>query len=530
MTTRAYILYLFLTAITGVITFDLVVGNSYDVLTNKGNEANQNRIVIEQIEHIQKHLPLILIVADLIIGSSETYLQDDALLEITTLKGQLDHVGRYALVQSSLSQLAVIDKQLDTISSQLVDAGKIIKTENKKNLTILLSKFDYTSLALIRTLNAFHESLRIQADHVDAQLVADKEKKKIIIYTMMSLLLILFFFFTHLALKNIDTPIRLMTTAANNALLFGQPYTAEINGSIEVNRLSQAMNSFIGKLESAIAKKTLVINKLKSTNQELIDTQLQLIQVEKLETTGTLAAGVAHEVKNPLAIIQFGIEYIAKDKHINSDLARVIDDIEDAVARADAVIKSLLDFTSMTQLKFDFTDINPVVTESISLLKHEILKKNINLTLELGDNLPQVEIDKNKIQQVLVNLTMNAIHAMDDNGVLSIKTYATTCKEISAIKNLSNTDQCLIGNNAVVIETEDNGIGISNEIIDKIFDPFFTMKWNGKGTGLGLTVVQNIVRLHKAVIKIKNRKHHGVNAVLIFRAPINKQMNNRVQS
>ncbi len=88
----------------------------------------------------------------------------------------------------------------------------------------------------------------------------------------------------------------------------------------------------------------------------------------------------------------------------------------------------------------------------------------------------------------------------------------------------------MIGNNAVVIETEDNGIGISNEIIDKIFDPFFTMKWNGKGTGLGLTVVQNIVRLHKAVIKIKNRKHHGVNAVLIFRAPINKQMNNRVQS
>jgi signal transduction histidine kinase len=530
MTTRAYILCLFLTAITGVVSFDLITGNSYDVLTNKGKEANKNRIVIEEVEHIQKQLPLILIVADLIIGSSETYLQDNALLEIRTLKGQLDHVGHYALVQSTLSQLAVIDKQLDTISSQLVDAGKIIKTGNKNNLAILLSKFDYTSLALIRTLNAFHESLRIQADHFDAQFVADREKNKIIIYTMMLLLLIVFCFFTHLALKNIDTPIRLMTTAADNALLFGQPYTAKINGSIEVNRLSRAMNSFIGKLESAVAKKTLVISKLETTNKELIETQLQLIQAEKLETTGTLAAGVAHEVKNPLAIIQFGIEYIAKDKHINSNLAHVIDDIEDAIGRADAVIKSLLNFTSISQLKFDVTDINPVVTESISLLKHEILKKHINLTLELGDNLPQVKIDKNKIQQVLVNLIMNAIHAMDNNGVLSIKTYATTCKEISAIKNLSNTDQYLIGNNAVVIETEDNGTGISNEIIDKIFEPFVTMQLNGKGTGLGLTVVYNIVRLHKAIIKIKNRKHHGVNAALIFRDPINKQMNNRVQS
>ncbi len=520
MTTRAYILFLFLTAIAGVIILDIIAGHSYDVLTNKGNEANQNRIAIEEIEHIQKHLPLLLIVADLIIGSSETYLQDDALLEISTLKKQLDNVTRYPLIQSRRSQLDKIKIQLDTISTQIVHAGELIKFGNTVDLYRLLTEFDHTSIDLIKTLNSFHENSIVIADNFDMQFLAEKDKKKFTIYSVMSLLLFIFYFFTNLALRNIDSPIRLMTEAANNSLNYGKPYTAHANGSVEVNKLSQAMSSFIGQLEYAVEKKTLAIEELKLTHQNLIDTQLQLVQAEKLETAGTLAAGVAHEVKNPLAIIQFGVEYIAKDKNINSQLASVIEEIEDAISRADSVIKSLLNFTEMKQLKFDITDINPVVTESVSLLKHEILKKNINLTLQLGENIPQVKMDQSKIQQVLVNLIMNAIHAMDKNGTLTIKTYAKTIEEITKNKTLSNTDQYLIGSNAVVIETEDNGTGISNDIIDKIFEPFFTMKWNGKGTGLGLTVVQNIVRLHKAVINIKNRKHKGVNAVLIFRAAI----------
>lgn len=140
--------------------------------------------------------------------------------------------------------------------------------------------------------------------------------------------------------------------------------------------------------------------------------------------------------------------------------------------------------------------------------------------MHLTDNLPQVEIDHNKIQQVLVNLIMNAIHAMDENGVLMIKTYTIMAKEISESNKLSKTDQHLIGKNAVVIETEDNGTGIPNDIIDNIFEPFFTTKWKNEGTGLGLAVVQNIVCLHKAIIKIKNREHRGVNATLIFRAVV----------
>lgn len=518
MTTRIYILFLFMTAITGVISLDIIAGHSYDVLTNKQNEANRNHIVIEEIEHIQNHLPLLLIVADLIIGSSETYLQEDALQEIITLKHQLDSVASYTLVKSKLKLLNEINIQLETIASQIEQAGEIIKFGSTTELSRLLNEFDNISFALINTLNSFYENVLMLDHDFDAQLLVERKKQKSIVYSVMILLLLVFYYFTSLALRNINSPICLMTEAANSSLIHGKPYTAIVNGSVEINRLSVVMGSFIKKLESAVTKKTLALKESKLAHQELIDTQLQLIQAEKLDTIGTLAAGVAHEVKNPLAIIQLGIEYIATNKNIDNELVGVIEDIENAVIRADSVIKSLLNYTATTQLKFDITDINPVVSESLSLLKHEILKKKIKLTIKLENNLPQVEIDQNKIQQVLVNLIMNAIHAMDVNGVLTIKTYTKPVEEISDYKSLSSTDKHLIGNNVVVIETQDTGTGIPNDIISNIFEPFFTTKWNGEGTGLGLTVVQNIVRLHKAIINIKNNEHKGISAALIFRA------------
>ncbi len=522
MKTRVYILFLFLVAITGVILLEIIAGHSYEVLTEKVNEAHQNRIVIEQIEHIQQALPLLMIVADLIIGSGETYLQDDAQQEIVTLKQQLDSVAGYSLIKSRLPLLDEIKMRLDTISTQIRQAGELNELANMEKLSDLLNKFDNTSLELIQHLKSLHDNALTLIHYYDNQLLAEKEKQKITIYSVMALILLTFYMFTTLALRNIDSPIRMMTEAANRSLIHGKPFIANVTGSVEIKRLSKVMNSFIEQLESAVSNKTLALNKLELAHQKLIDTQLQLIQAEKLDTIGTLAAGVAHEVKNPLAIIQFGIDYIAHDRNImkNEELMSVTEDIVNAVNRADLVIKSLLDFTSTTQEKFDITDINPVVTESVSLLKHELFKKNIELIIDLDNNLPPVEIDQNKIQQVLVNLIMNSIHAMDENGMLTIKTYTKSVKEISERNKLSLTDQHLIGDNAVVVETEDSGTGIPNDIIDDIFDPFFTTKWNGDGSGLGLTIVHNIVHLHDAIIKIKNRENRGVKATLIFRAAI----------
>lgn len=256
---------------------------------------------------------------------------------------------------------------------------------------------------------------------------------------------------------------------------------------------------------------------LQKRTEELEEAQLHLIQAEKMETIGTLAAGVAHEVKNPLAIIQLGVDYIAKSKK-DEDITEVTKDIEEAIIRADTVIKGLLDFSASKQLNLKIADLNPVIEESLLLVKHELMKKNIDVVVQYDENLPQVEIDQNKIEQVCINLLVNAINAMNEKGTLTIKTYSEKVEKVADYLNLSRTGQLLLGDIGVVLDIEDDGSGILEDKLDKIFDPFFTTKQAGASIGLGLTVTQNIIRLHNAILNIKNKEDGGVRASVVFRA------------
>ncbi|MCH8080705.1 MAG: CHASE domain-containing protein [Proteobacteria bacterium] len=256
---------------------------------------------------------------------------------------------------------------------------------------------------------------------------------------------------------------------------------------------------------------------LQKRTKELEEAQLQLIQAEKMETIGMLAAGIAHEVKNPLAIIQLGVDYIVKSKK-DEDITEVTKDIEEAIVRADTVIKELLDFSASKQLNMKIVDLNPVIEESLLLVKHELMKKNIDVVVQYDENLPQVEIDQNKIEQVCINLLVNAINAMGEKGTLTIKTYSERVEKVADYFNLSRTGQLLLGDIGVVLDIEDDGTGILDDKLDKIFDPFFTTKQSGASIGLGLTVTQNIIRLHNAILNIKNKEDGGVRASVIFRA------------
>jgi len=256
---------------------------------------------------------------------------------------------------------------------------------------------------------------------------------------------------------------------------------------------------------------------LQKRTEELEEAQLQLIQAEKMETIGMLAAGIAHEVKNPLAIIQLGVDYIVKSKK-DEDITEVTKDIEEAIVRADTVIKELLDFSASKQLNMKIVDLNPVIEESLLLVKHELMKKNIDVVVQYDENLPQVEIDQNKIEQVCINLLVNAINAMGEKGTLTIKTYSERVEKVADYFNLSRTGQLLLGDIGVVLDIEDDGSGILEDKLDKIFDPFFTTKQSGASIGLGLTVTQNIIRLHNAILNIKNKKDGGVRASVVFRA------------
>ncbi len=248
--------------------------------------------------------------------------------------------------------------------------------------------------------------------------------------------------------------------------------------------------------------------------------QLQLIHAEKLESIGRLAAGVAHEVKNPLAVIQLGIDYLSQTQKGNKDVTETVVDMDDAVKRADTVIKGLLEFSRPTKLEIKTMNVNEVLEESLLLVKYELSKNNITLDKQLKNGLPDIKLDRNKMKQVFINLFMNAIHAMDKDGTLTVNTcsnqlpkdlYNNYCKKVKHFK---------VGDRVVIVTIEDTGIGIPEGSIDKLFEPFFTTKPTGIGTGLGLSVTKSIIELHQAIINIMNRKAGGASVSILFKTKL----------
>ena len=156
------------------------------------------------------------------------------------------------------------------------------------------------------------------------------------------------------------------------------------------------------------------ITERKRAEEELKAAQLQLIQSEKLESVGRLAAGVAHEVKNPLAIILQGLAYLSHVLSTADDdkVAMVVQKMDNAVKRADRVIGGLLDFSAQRAGDVRPADVNAVLEQSLLLVKHELVKAHVTLVKKLGQDLPPLMLDRHKIEQVFVNLFLNAIKAM----------------------------------------------------------------------------------------------------------------------
>ncbi|MBU1045097.1 MAG: response regulator [Candidatus Omnitrophica bacterium] len=248
-------------------------------------------------------------------------------------------------------------------------------------------------------------------------------------------------------------------------------------------------------------------NQLRIANSRLQSTQAQLIQAAKMEVVGGLASGVAHEVKNPLAIILQGVEYLerktAKD---DQSVATTIGYIRNAVERADNIVRGLMDFSSISQLNMQKQQIVPILEKALMLLKHQFDKQHIKLVKKFADNLPELSIDRNKIEQVFLNLLMNAADAMDKGGTLTVCVYQQRQEQADSDRQTE----------FLVIQIIDQGSGISDQVKNSIFDPFFTTKRTKGGTGLGLPIVRNILETHKAVIEIKNNPDRGAQVLISF--------------
>ncbi len=289
--------------------------------------------------------------------------------------------------------------------------------------------------------------------------------------------------------------------------------------AVKIEAREYRLEQIIDDLTATKEELTIANARLQQSLQELQQAQMQLIQQEKMESIGRLAAGVAHEVKNPLAVIQLGTDFLAGQLEDNRVWHETVLDMADAVQRADTVIKGLLDFSRSEQLELHPTDIQRLIDDSLMLVRHELASRHVTVSIERREVLPLLLLDSNKIKQVFINLFVNAAHAMqEEGGVLTICSTLGTASEQDLALCGSCSGQLAAGDPVVRVSVSDTGTGIKDASVPKLFDPFFTTKPVGIGTGLGLSVTRKILELHHAVVTLQNRKDRsGAEAIILFK-------------
>lgn len=224
---------------------------------------------------------------------------------------------------------------------------------------------------------------------------------------------------------------------------------------------------------------------------ELEKTQVQLLQAEKMASLGKLAAGVAHQLNNPLGGITLFTKLVMEEydheEAVMADLKRILKDAE----RCRDTVKELLEFARQTRQEMRSHDINQAISRTLFLLENQTLFQNIEIEKNLSDDLPQVRGDIQQLNHLFMNIILNAAQAMEGNGKLTIRTKLTEQKD------------------RVRIEISDTGPGIPDDVMPHIFDPFFTTKEEGKGTGLGLSMAYGIVQNHGGAISAKSIPGEG---------------------
>ena len=217
----------------------------------------------------------------------------------------------------------------------------------------------------------------------------------------------------------------------------------------------------------------------------------QLIQSRKMAAIGNLTAGIAHELNNPLNNISITVEALIDefDDWSREEKLKMLNTVATQVERAGTTVANLLDFTRRDESSFEAISVNDVLTRTANLMGNEIALNNIRLDMKLGNNLPRVMGNVHNLQQVFLNLFLNAIQAMPDGGSLTVSSYVEDYE--------------------VKIDVTDTGMGIPPENLDKIFDPFFTTKEVGKGTGLGLSVSYGIIEKHHGQVTVQSEIGKG---------------------
>jgi len=223
--------------------------------------------------------------------------------------------------------------------------------------------------------------------------------------------------------------------------------------------------------------------------------QAQIDQSEKLAVIGQLAAGVAHEIGNPLTSISSLVQILqrkSQDTFISEQLVNIKENID----RITKIVRELVDFSRPPSYETALQDITDIIKTAIGIVKYDKRVRKVKFETDLKNILPNVNVAADQLLQVFVNILINALDAIEGNGTITVKSY--------------------FDSNSIYVELTDNGCGIDTQTIEKIFDPFFTTKEVGKGTGLGLSVSYGIIKRFNGEIKVKSKLKEGSTFTVIL--------------
>jgi signal transduction histidine kinase len=256
--------------------------------------------------------------------------------------------------------------------------------------------------------------------------------------------------------------------------------------------------SYIAEMEELYRELHKKIQTIKEKEETIDKTKKIMSQNERVFTLGIMAASLAHEVKNPLIVIAGMLnrleKLINKENKDHLDLLKII---KSEVERIQGIMHRLTEYYKPQPIKKEKKNINELITETVKLTQHYLERfKNVQVEINLTPNLPDICYDKGQMQQVLVNLIINAAQSMPNGGKITVST---------SIATLDSCDEY----NYIKIDIEDTGVGIPEENLDKIFQPFFSTKLPEEGTGLGLSISKDIVEKHNGKITVKSKVAQG---------------------
>lgn len=316
----------------------------------------------------------------------------------------------------------------------------------------------------------------------------------------------------------------------------------EVTSKNEIGQLIASFNRMIDRLKENQENLENYLKSLELKNKQLKQTQEELIRTEKLASIGRFAAGVAHEVGNPLGAI-LGYTHILQKEGVDREEARdYLKRIEKEIERINRIVRELLDYARPSKFEIREVDVNKVVENTLSLLSYQKNFRNIETQLELQLDLPAMMGDESQLSQVFINIVLNAIDAMPTGGTLRIRTeeylienaYADPMpllgpprrkgdpdeSDYSHIRKINPLSVMLMkfsrGDRVVKARISDTGVGIKKEDLERIFDPFFTTKDPDKGTGLGLSISLRIVESMGGEMRVESEVGKGSAFELYF--------------